>query len=129
MRATVANLFEHLDKNSKEGLRRAYTNRTYYVIYHELRIFLEKTCDYDLSDKGEFGNMGSHVRVYEAFNDMLSKDKSNKALRSIALKFRDFLLKRHKADYNLEEDFSEYDLKQIEKYYQDIPNLVSQLDI
>lgn len=129
LRLNIINLFPVVDAQSDEAIKRAYTNRCYYVIYHELKNILETKFKYDLSDKGNFGKMGSHIRVYEAINDLLSRDKNNINLRSLAMKFRDFLTKRHKADYDLLENFNEYDLKQIQGYYIEIPLLIAKIII
>lgn len=123
----VASLFPNLEVITDEATQRACINRKYYITYHFLLDVISKHFpNYDMSDKGMFGNTGSHNRVYLVFDDIY-KNTGSKDAQRISIKFTNFLSKRHKADYDLNEDFSEFDYKQALKFAIDIPELAESL--
>lgn len=120
----VTSLFPNPITVSDEAIRRACTNRHYYVTYHRLLQAIEQNfTQYDMSDEGTFGATGSHRRVYLVLDDIYRETKSKEA-RKLSLKFDNFLSKRHKADYHLDKNFDNFDYEQILKFADDIPKLV-----
>lgn len=125
--STIAELFPNKEMITDEALRRACTNRVYYVIYHSLLNLISTHFSYyDMSDKGIFGKTGVHKRVFFVLDDIHRKSGSKVAER-LSLKFNDMLSKRHKADYYLDNDFTEFDFKQVLNFYKDIPVIAQQL--
>lgn len=123
----VASLFPNPEVITDEATRRACVNRKYYITYHCLLNIISKNFpNYDMSNEGMFGNTGSHKRVYLVFDDIY-KNTGSKDAQRISIKFANFLSKRHKADYYLDEDFSEFDYKQALKFAIDIPQLAESL--
>ncbi|STY93231.1 hypothetical protein [Moraxella bovis] len=79
--------------------------------------------NYDLSDTGTF-KTGTHKRIYFILEDL---GKTNKKAYSLALKFDDFLAKRHKSDYKLNDEINYADYIQCKKYFEVIPNLLKEI--
>lgn len=124
LRQTAMMLSELIDEHSDEHLLRAYINRSYYAIYHECKMYIEANfTDYDLSDTGTF-KTGTHKRIYFILEDLA---KINKKAYALALKFDDFLAKRHKSDYKLNDGINYMDYIQCKKYFETIPNLLKEL--
>lgn len=124
LRQTAIMLSNLIDEYSDEHLLRAYINRSYYAIYHECKIYIEANfTDYDLSDIGTF-KTGTHKRIYFILEDL---GKINKKAYSLALKFNDFLAKRHKSDYKLNDEINYVDYIQCKKYFETIPNLLKEI--
>lgn len=123
----VASLFPDPEVITDEATQRACINRKYYITYHCLLNIISKHFpNYDMSNDGMFGNTGSHKRVYLVFDDIYKKTMSKDAQR-LSIKFTNFISKRHKADYDLDENFSEFDYKQALKFAVDIPELAESL--
>lgn len=124
LRQTAIVLSTLINEHSDEHLLRAYINRSYYAIYHECKIYIEaKFKNYDLSDAGTF-KTGTHKRIYFILEDL---GKTNKKAYSLALKFDDFLAKRHKSDYKLNDEINYADYIQCKKYFEVIPNLLKEI--
>lgn len=124
LRQTAIVLSTLINEHSDEHLLRAYINRSYYAIYHECKIYIEaKFKNYDLSDTGTF-KTGTHKRIYFILEDL---GKTNKKAYSLALKFDDFLAKRHKSDYKLNDEINYADYIQCKKYFEVIPNLLKEI--
>lgn len=124
LRQTAIVLSTLINEHSDEHLLRAYINRSYYAIYHECKIYIEaKFKNYDLSDTGTF-KTGTHKRIYFILEDL---GKTNKKAYSLALKFDDFLAKRHKSDYKLNDEINYADYIQCKKYLEVIPNLLKEI--
>lgn len=79
-----------------------------------------------MSRDGSFKNTGSHDRVFRVFED-LAELTDSKAAKKLALQFTDFLTKRHKADYKLDESFSSGEYAQCLRYIDRIPELAQAL--
>ena len=127
LEGAAASLFPQPEIITDEAIQRACVNRKYYITYHcLLSIIGEYFPNYDMSNEGMFGNTGSHNRVYLVFDDIYKNTKCKNAQR-LSLKFTNFLSKRHKADYDLNEDFSEFDYKQALKFAIDIPELADKI--
>lgn len=123
-RQTAIMLSDLIDEHSDEHLLRAYINRSYYAIYHECKTYIETNfTDYDLSDTGTF-KTGTHKRIYFILEDL---GKINKKAYSLALKFDDFLAKRHKSDYKLNDKINYVDYIQCKKHFETIPNLLKDI--
>lgn len=59
----VDELFGLVSQESKEALYRAYINRSYYVIYHHCKDYIETHLpQYKLADDGTF-KTGTHNRI------------------------------------------------------------------
>ncbi len=128
MQAVVNELFPNPTNITNEAMQRAFVNRSYYVIYHQLLSMIEQYYpQFDMSDNGEFGNTGSHNRIFLALKELMESDKSNKNMQMLAYKFRDFLSKRHKADYKLDDTFSEMEYRQVLRYVEKIPLLINKV--
>lgn len=120
----VDDLFGKINQQSQEVMFRAYINRSYYVIYHHCKNHIEKHFpQYDLSDTGTF-KTGTHNRIFLVFEDLA---KTNKKANVLSIKFRDFLDKRHRADYQLSDTISYYDYAQCKKHFEAIPKLLKDL--
>lgn len=127
LEGAVSSLFPQPEMITDEAIQRACVNRKYYITYHcLLSIIGEHFPNYDMSNEGMFGNTGSHNRVYLVFDDIYKYTNCKNAQR-LSIKFTNFLSKRHKADYNLNEDFSEFDYKQALKFAIDIPELAGKI--
>lgn len=123
----VDTLFPNKELITDEALRRACVNRVYYAIYHHLlKIIGTHFPCYDLSNDGMFGNTGAHKRVFYVLDDIY-KNSGSKLAQKLSLKFDDMLSKRHKADYYLGDDFTEFDFKQVLSFYKDIPLIAQKL--
>ncbi len=120
----VMMLSEQIDEQTDEAILRAYINRSYYVIYHECKNHLETYhTQYNLSDSGTF-KTGTHNRIYLSFEEI---GKQHKIAYKIALKFKDFLNKRHQADYRLTDTVNYMDYKQCQGHFETIPRLLNEL--
>lgn len=91
-----------------------------------LMVIKENFPQYDMSRDGSFNNTGSHKRVFLVFEEIAELTKS-KASKRLALQFTDFLTKRHKADYKLDESFSSDEYAQCLRYAERIPELAQAL--
>lgn len=92
---TVNQLFGDIDSTSSEALWRAYINRSYYAVFHELRLAMEQAGINTNQYK-----TGTHDNLYRILDEMAVRDKS---IKKLALQFKDFLKKRHQSDYKLHE--------------------------
>lgn len=125
LRRVPDDMMKVMNEQSSEAMFRAYINRAYYCIYHQAKCSIEQGdfgC-FDLSDKGTF-RTGTHKRIYEVF---LECGKTNTNAKTLALKFRDFLNKRHKADYQLSDKVTWYEVLECKKYFETIPDLLKQI--
>ncbi len=126
MQAVVSELFPNPQTIKNEPMQRAYINRSYYMIYHQLLAMMEQNYpNLDMSDNGDFGNTGSHNRVFLALKELMQNNDKN--MQMLAYKFRDFLSKRHKADYKLDDDFSDTEYQQVLQYVEQIPLLIKKI--
>ncbi len=126
MQAVVDKLFPTPSNITNEGMQRAFVNRSYYVVYHELLAMIEQHYpQFDMSDNGDFGNTGSHNRVFLALKELMQGGDKN--MQMLAYKFRDYLSKRHKADYRLDDDFSNTEYQQVLQYVEQIPLLIEKI--
>ncbi len=126
MQTVVNTLFPKPQTIKDEATQRAFVNRSYYVIYHKLLAMIEQHYPHlDMSDSGNFGNTGSHNRVFLALKELMQDN--GKDMQMVAYKFRDFLSKRHKADYKLDDDFSDTEYQQVLRYVEQIPLLIEKL--
>lgn len=124
LRQSIHTLFCSINEKTPETILRSYINRSYYVIYHECKHYIEThLTQYNLSDVGTF-KTGTHKRIYFVFEDM---SKTNKQAHALAIKFNDFLDKRHRADYNLSDRIDYFDYIQCKKYFETIPTLLKNL--
>lgn len=122
---------DHLFPNPKdiieEAIQRACINRHYYLIYSTMLMVIKDSFpQYDMGRDGSFKNTGSHDRVFRVFEE-LAEQKDSKAAKKLALQFTDFLTKRHKADYKLDESFSKGEYAQCLRYAERIPELAQAL--
>lgn len=125
-RAAVS-LFPSPEIITDEATQRACVNRKYYITYHFLLNIIAKYFpSYDMSDEGTFGYTGSHKRVFLVFDDIY-RNTTCKNARKLSVVFTNFLSKRHKADYDLDEDFSKFDYEQCLKFAADIPELAKKV--
>lgn len=118
-------LFKDLNKNSEEAILRAYVNRSYYAIYHYVKQYIEQNQKkFDLSDNGSF-KTGSHHRIVLVFEELCEHPTLIKAdqqkVRKFYMQFKDFLSKRHLADYQLDKDVEYTDVAQCMKYFNELP--------
>lgn len=91
-----------------------------------LTVIRDNFPQYDMSRDGSFNNTGSHKRVFCVFEDIAELTDSKTAKR-LALQFTDFLTKRHKADYRLDENLSSGEYAQCLRYVERIPELAQAL--
>lgn len=123
MKQAVDHLFPNPKTIEDEAIQRACINRHYYLIYYMmLNVIKDNFPQYDMSRDGSFNNTGSHKRVFLVFEEIAELTES-KAAKRLALQFTDFLTKRHKADYRLEENFSSGEYAQCLRYADRIPEL------
>ena len=127
LRQAVDSLFPNPKSITEEALQRACINRHYYLIYYKmLSVISDNFPQYDMSRDGSFNNTGSHKRVFCVFEEIAELTDS-KAAKRLALQFTDFLTKRHKADYNLDQSFSSGEYAQCLRYVERIPELAQAL--
>lgn len=125
LKSAIEELFCNLNTNSSEELFRAYTNRTYYYIFHLVKnILIEYYPQYSLSKKGVF-KTGTHQNIVQTLEDLAQKS-NNKDIKKLSIQFKYFLSKRHDADYDLEKNFHEYEFKQVKRYFETMPNLIQE---
>lgn len=91
-----------------------------------LAVIKDDFTQYDMGRDGSFNNTGSHKRVFLVFEEIAELTDS-KAAKKLALQFTDFLTKRHKADYKLNESFSNGEYAQCLRYAERIPELAQVL--
>lgn len=127
LKQAVDHLFPNPEAITEEAIQRACINRHYYLIYYAmLRVTKDNFPQYDMSRDGSFKNTGSHNRVFRVFEEM-AEQKGSKAAKKLALQFTDFLTKRHKVDYKLDENFSSGEYTQCLNYANRIPELAQAL--
>ncbi|MGO2339749.1 MAG: hypothetical protein ACTH5M_04015 [Psychrobacter sp.] len=123
----INSLFPNPKNITAEAVQRACINRHYYLIYYTMLIVIKDNFpQYDMSREGSFNNTGSHNRVFCVFED-IAELTGSKAAKRLALQFTDFLTKRHKADYKLDETFSSSEYSQCLRYAERIPELAQAL--
>jgi len=127
LKQAVDHLFPNPKGITEEAIQRACINRHYYLIYYAMLIFIKDNFpQYDMSRDGSFSNTGSHNRVFCVFEEIAELTGSKKA-EMLSLQFTNFLTKRHKADYKLDENFSSGEYSQCLKYAERIPELAQAL--
>ena len=127
LKQAVDQLFPNPKAITEEAIQRACINRHYYLIYYAMLIVIKDNFpQYDMSRDGSFSNTGSHNRVFCVFEEMAEQEGS-KSAKKLALQFTDFLTKRHKADYKLDENFSSGEYTQCLNYANRIPELAQAL--
>jgi|GEM_PF-2442910 len=114
---TVNQLFADIDNTSSEALWRAYINRSYYAVFHELRLAMEQAGINTNQYK-----TGTHDNLYMILDEMAAKDKP---IKKLALQFKDFLKKRHQSDYKLHEHITWTDVVMAQKYARELPELIA----
>lgn len=110
--------FANMDENSSEIIHRSYINRSYYAIFHNLRLAMNNAGI--ATDKFK---TGSHQNLFYSLDELAKNDKN---LRKIAIKYRNFLTLRHKADYALDDDIEWYEVRCAIKHSKDLPDLIRQ---
>lgn len=127
LKQAIDHLFPNPQDITEEAVQRACINRHYYFIYSTmLAVIKDNFPQYDMGRDGSFSNTGSHDRVFRVFEDIAELTDSKTAKR-LALQFTDFLTKRHKADYKLDETFSIGEYSQCLRYAKRIPELAQSL--
>ena len=127
LKQAIDHLFPDPKNITEEAIQRACINRHYYLIYSTmLAVIRDNFPQYDMSRDGSFKNTGSHNRVFLVFEEM-AEQKDSKVAKKLALQFTDFLTKRHKADYRLDENFSSGEYAQCLRYADRIPELAQAL--
>ena len=127
LKQAIDYLFPNPKDITEEAIQRACINRHYYLIYYALLIVIKDNFpQYDMSKNGSFSNTGSHNRVFCVFEE-IAELTGNKTAKRLSLQFTDFLTKRHKADYKLDESFSKAEYAQCLRYAERIPELVQAL--
>ena len=127
LKQAIDSLFPNPKAITAEAVQRACINRHYYLIYYAMLIVIKDNFpQYDMSRDGSFKNTGSHDRVFRVFEEIAELTDSKTAKR-LALQFTDFLTKRHKADYKLDETFSSGEYSQCLRYAERIPELAQAL--
>lgn len=127
LKQAIDSLFPNPETITAEAVQRACINRHYYLIYYAMLIVIKDNFpQYDMGRDGSFSNTGSHDRVFRVFEDIAELTDSKFAKR-LALQFTDFLTKRHKADYKLDESFSSGEYDQCLRYVDRIPQLAQAL--
>ena len=127
LKQAIDSLFPNPKTITAEAVQRACINRHYYLIYYAMLIVIRDNFpQYDMSREGSFNNTGSHNRVFCVFEEIAELTGSKKAKR-LSLQFTDFLTKRHKADYKLDESFSTGEYSQCLRYAERIPELAQEL--
>lgn len=127
LKRAVDHLFPNPKAITDEAIQRACINRHYYLIYYAMLIVIEDNFpQYDMSRQGSFSHTGSHNRVFCVFEELAELTGSKKA-KQLSLQFTDFLTKRHKADYRLNETFSSGEYAQCLRYAERIPELAQAL--
>lgn len=127
LKQAVDSLFPNPKAIIEEALQRACINRHYYFIYSTmLEVINNNFPQYDMGRNGSFSNTGSHDRVFRVFEEIAELTDS-KAAKRLAMQFTDFLTKRHKADYRLDETFSSGEYAQCLRYADRIPELAQAL--
>ena len=127
LKQAIDHLFPDPKAITEEAIQRACINRHYYLIYSTmLAVIRDNFPQYDMSRDGSFNNTGSHNRVFLVFEEIAELTDSKTAKR-LALQFTDFLTKRHKADYKLDETFSSGEYAQCLRYADRIPELAQAL--
>lgn len=123
MSVTVANfyelldeLFNDIDENSSEMKWRTYINRSYYATFHQLKLEMQKA-GININQY----KTGTHNNLYLVLDEMAKQDIS---VRKLALQFKDFLKKRHKADYDLEGRITWEDVAIVQRYNKNLPKLI-----
>lgn len=123
----INSLFPNPKDITEEAIQRACINRYYYLIYSTMLMVINDNFPrYDMSRNGSFSNTGSHNRVFCVFEEIAELTGSKTAER-LSLQFTDFLTKRHKADYKLDESFSSGEYAQCLRYAERIPELAQAL--
>ena len=113
----VAGLFADVSDKSSESVYRAYINRGYYATFHELKKAMK-----DVGISTYQYNTGTHNNLCMILDAMSANDKS---VQKLAIRFRDFLTKRHHADYELQKTITWHDVKQVQKYLDDLPSMIA----
>ena len=127
LKQAIDHLFPDPKNITEEAIQRACINRHYYLIYSTmLEVIRDNFSQYDMSRDGSFKNTGSHNRVFLVFEE-IAEQKDSKVAKKLALQFTDFLTKRHKADYKLDETFSSGEYAQCLRYADRIPELAQAL--
>ena len=127
LKQAIDQLFPNPKDITEEAIQRACINRHYYLIYYTmLTVIKDNFPQYDMSRDGSFNNTGSHKRVFLVFEEVAELTDSKMA-KKLALQFTNFLTKRHKADYKLDENFSSGEYSQCLRYAERIPELAQAL--
>lgn len=127
LKQAIDQLFPNPKDITEEAIQRACINRHYYLIYYTmLTVIKDNFPQYDMSRDGSFNNTGSHKRVFLVFEEVAELTDS-KTAKKLALQFTNFLTKRHKADYKLDENFSSGEYSQCLRYAERIPELAQAL--
>lgn len=114
----IDDIFADINQNSSEALFRFYISRSYYAVFHELRLAM-KRASIDI----EQYQTGTHRNLCFILDDL---SKQNPKIRQIAFKFSDFLDKRHKADYDLNNKVSWFDVQMAQNYKAKLPILIKE---
>ena len=123
LKQAIDQLFPNPKDITEEAIQRACINRHYYLIYYTmLTVIKDNFPQHDMSRDGSFNNTGSHKRVFLVFEEVAELTDS-KTAKKLALQFTNFLTKRHKADYKLDENFSSGEYSQCLRYAERIPEL------
>ncbi|WLP93376.1 hypothetical protein [Psychrobacter sp. M13] len=127
LKQAIDQLFPNPKNITEEAIQRACINRHYYLIYSTmLTVIRDNFPQYDMSRDGSFKNTGSHNRVFLVFEEIAELTDS-KTAKMLSLQFTNFLTKRHKADYKLDETFSSGEYAQCLRYADRIPELAQAL--
>lgn len=109
----IDNMFVNINEWSSESEFRAYINRSYYAVFHELRMAME-TANIDINQY----KTGTHNNLCLILDDM---KRQNKSMQKLAMQFRDFLTQRHNADYDLNKNVTWQHVKIAMQYKQNLP--------
>ncbi|UNU73286.1 hypothetical protein LU293_09510 [Moraxella nasovis] len=114
----IDEMFININEQSSESQMRAYINRSYYAVFHELKMAMESV-GIDINQY----KTGTHNNLCLILDDMKNQ---NKSIQKLALQFRDFLTQRHNADYDLDKNITWHHVKVIMQYKQNLPSLIKE---
>ncbi|UXZ04929.1 hypothetical protein [Moraxella nasicaprae] len=130
LKLSLDGLFALLDSSSGESDKRAFISRSYYVIFHIVKQYIEQNLPQYAIGKNSDGvfKTGVHNQLYLVLVDY-AEQTNNKNFQKLALQFKDFHSRRCQSDYELEKNISDYDVKIAKKYYESIPNLLDNFKV
>lgn len=128
----VSSLSQVIDdvKPKSEFSYRTYCSKSYYTIYHQTKIFLNKKHNFnEIISNGGYPNMGTHQIIMNFLNDHINIPSTNynRDYKMLVYRLKSMRQSRVDSDYYLDVTVNNIVYEQSKKQYEKITDIIESM--